>query len=61
MARIQVTYMAKITELIEWPENEMDDFNHENLTLNLKPRKANNYDDLDIISVKKNGVDHYFR
>jgi hypothetical protein len=53
--------MAKITELIEWPENEMDDFNHENLTLNLKPRKANNYDDLDIISVKKNGVDHYFR
>ena len=60
MAKIKVTYIAEITELIEWPDDELDEFNRENLTLNLNPRNANDYDDIDIVSVKKNGVNHEF-
>ena len=35
MPKIKVTYMKEITEEIDWPEDEMDEFNYENLEANL--------------------------
>lgn len=35
MPKIKVTYMKEITEEIYWPEDEMPDFNYDNLEANL--------------------------
>ena len=35
MPKIKVTYMKEITEEIDWPEDEMTDFNYDNLEANL--------------------------
>lgn len=35
MPTIKVTYMKEVVERIDWPEDEMADFNYETLQVNL--------------------------
>lgn len=61
MAKIKVKYLAKVTEIIEWPDDEMPDFNYSNLHFNLNPEtNACHIETDDIIDVHVNGERHEF-
>lgn len=61
MANIEVTYLATMTETIHWPDDEMDNFNHDNLCLNLNPEEAASCSpDIEITTVLVNGKNHDF-
>lgn len=57
MAKILVKYTARVVELIDWPDDEMVDFNEENLELNIEKLDGNIKDFTfeEILSVKVNG------
>ena len=61
MAKVIVEYTAKFKQTLDWPDDELDSFNHDNLESNLEPTE----DDLvsykfEILDVKLNGKDHVF-
>ncbi len=61
MAKVKVTYTVVVTQTIDWPDDEMEDFDHDNLMLNLDPSHLNSDAEIDdIYSVKVNGVEHHF-
>jgi len=50
-----------MTQTIEWPEDEMDDFNLANLECNLEPDDAQEQSsELDLYHVTKDGEPHDF-
>ena len=60
MAKIEVKYTATFIQVINWPDDALDDFNYENLEYNINPEKSQFTGDLDIDDVKVNGKEHYF-
>ena len=61
MAKVQVVYTVEYTETMEWPDDEMDGFNHDNLVCNCDPELASiSNHNHEIKSVSVNGEDHDF-
>lgn len=60
MAKIKVVYIVKVNETIDWPDDELENLNYENLECNLDPGQAENASITEIVSVKKNGEDYYY-
>jgi hypothetical protein len=61
MAKVEVTYTARITQTLDWPDDELDDFNYNNLQANLEPTEDDiDGQEFDILDVKLNGQDHSF-
>jgi len=58
VAKIEVEYIVKVRQKIDWPDDEMDDFNYDNLDANLDPREADPIEVQDIDSIKVNGKNH---
>ena len=61
MAKVQVKFMAEMSQTIDWPDDEMEDFNYENLQCNCDPENASvvNYA-FDIEQVTVDGKPHEF-
>lgn len=62
MAKVLVKYTATVLEIIDWPDDEMGDFNEDNLELNIDGLDGNIKDFTfeEILSVKVNGKEHQF-
>ncbi len=60
MAKVIVEYMVKMKQTLHWPDDELKDFNYENLQVNLEPSVDDVAGDCDISSVKLNGQEHNF-
>ncbi|WP_415912481.1 hypothetical protein [Neptuniibacter sp. QD37_11] len=61
MAKVTVEYLTRKKQVIDWPDDEMEDFNYENLQCNLDPDKAvDTGAEFEICELKVNGKDHYF-
>lgn len=61
MAKVQVKYSVEMTETIDWPDDELDDFNYDSLVSNCDPDKADIVNhDFDIQEVSLNGKPHDF-
>lgn len=60
MAILKVKYIVEVTELIDWPDDELKDLNYENLEINLDFKKGNIFEQGDIVSMHKNGEEFYF-
>lgn len=60
MAKIRVVYNVQCVQYVEWPDDEMEDFNYENLLCNLDVDEAKFKDVDDIINIKKDGEEFYF-
>ncbi len=60
MAKIRVEYDVKLVEFIDWPDEEMDNFNYENLHCNLDMNKSSECEIGDITSIEKNDEEFYF-
>jgi len=60
MARIEVKYTVLMTQIIDWPDDELEDFNYDNLCANLDVDKSNEGDEFNICDVKKDGKNHDF-
>jgi len=60
MAKVIVEYTVKIKQTLDWPDDELGDFNYENLEANLEPTIDDVQSDYDISSVILNGEQHYF-
>ena len=61
MAKIAVKYTATFVQVIDWPDDEMDSFNYENLECNIDTEKSQFTGALDIDRVEVNGVSHDFQ
>ena len=60
MAKVSVKYTATFIQVIDWPDDELNDFNYKNLEYNIDPEKSQFTGDLDIDDVLVNGKEHYF-
>jgi hypothetical protein len=60
VAKIEVEYIVKVRQKIDWPDDEMDDFNYDNLEANLDPNDSDPVEVENIITVKVNGKNHNF-
>jgi hypothetical protein len=60
MAKVVVTYTAKFHQIIDWPDDELDDFNLQNLECNIEPEKSDFIGDIDVVEINLNGKEHYF-
>ncbi len=60
MAKVKVTYTATFTQTIDWPDDELDDLNYENLEANLDPENATYTGEVDIDDIFLNGKQHEF-
>lgn len=63
MASIKVTYVQTrtLTQTIDWPEDEMEDFNPDNLECNLEPEDSReDHSELYLVKVLKDGEIHEF-
>lgn len=61
MAKVEVKYTVEMTQIIDWSDDEMEDFTYENLQVNLEPEDSqvlifDHY----IKKVIVNGEEHYF-
>ena len=54
MARLVVTYTSTITEIVDWPDDEMEYLNKESLVCNLEPQEQE-HQSLEISYVKVGG------
>ena len=62
MAKVLVRYTATVLELIDWPDDEMEHFNEENLVCNIAELDGDIKDFTfeEILSVKLNGKEYNF-
>jgi hypothetical protein len=61
MAKIQVKYSVEMSQTIDWPDDELDNFNYDNLVCSCDPDKAEVVDyNFDIQQVSLNGKPHDF-
>lgn len=60
MAKIRVKYTVEVEQIIDWPDDEMEFFNHDNLVANCEPNDFTTMSRPELISVKVNGKDHNF-
>lgn|GEM_PF-3770335 len=40
MPKVKVKYTVKATQIIDWPEDEMSNFDYDNLECNLEPEES---------------------
>jgi len=59
MPKLTVKYTVEYTETIDWPEDEVDALNFDNLACNLNPEESA-CGDVDISSVLENGLEYDF-
>ena len=60
MAKIKVKYIAIVEEVIDWPDDELEDMTYDNLLLNCEVDNARGVDYDEIIKVTKDGEDFEF-
>ena len=60
MATVIVEYTVTIKQTLHWPDDELINFDYDNLTANLEPSLDDVADEYDIASVKLNGETHHF-
>lgn len=60
MAKVKVTYTATFVQNIDWPDDELDFFNQENLECNIDPDKSEFTGELEIDDLQLNGKEHWF-
>lgn len=60
MARVVVTYTAKFHQVIDWPDDELEDFNLENLECNIEPDQSDLIGNIEICDINLNGEEYYF-
>lgn len=60
MAKVKVTYTATFVQTIDWPDDELEDFNYNNLECNLDYMDSSATGELSIYEIKLNGKEHYF-
>lgn len=60
MALLRVKYTMTVEQDIDWPDDELDDLNHENLMVNLDQDDAHEWQIDDIQEMTKNGQEFYF-
>lgn len=60
MATLRVKYTMTVEQDIDWPDDEMDDLNHENLMCNLDQDEAHEWQIDDIVEMTKDGEEFYF-
>jgi hypothetical protein len=60
MAKVVVTYTAKLRQVIDWPDEELDCFNLHNLEANIEIDESDVVDEIEIVDINLNGKEHYF-
>jgi len=60
MPTLKVKYTMTVEQEIEWPEDEMDDLNYENLMINLDQDQAHEWQIDDIVEIEKDGEEFNF-
>lgn len=61
MAKVKVSFMVAMTQVIDWPDDELEDLTPGNLKVNLDPEEAQISDyDHTILEVTVNGKRHHF-
>ena len=60
MAKLRVEYIVTLVEFIEWPDDEIQNLNYENLTSNLDMDKSSECTYGDIVHLEKDGEEFYF-
>lgn len=60
MATLRVKYTMTVEQDIDWPDDELDDLNHENLMCNLDQDEAHEWQIDDIVEMTKDGEEFYF-
>lgn len=59
MAKVAVKYTATFVQVIDWPDDEIEDFTYENLESNIDPVKSQFTGDLEIDKVELNGEGYW--
>lgn len=54
MAKVAVKYKATFVQVIDWPDDEIEDFTYENLESNIDPVESQFTGDLEIDKVELN-------
>ena len=60
MAKLRVEYEVKLVEFIDWPDDEMDDLNYENLHCNLDMNKSVECEYGDIVYMENDEGEFHF-
>lgn len=60
MAKFRVKYTMTVEQDIEWPDDELDGLNYDNILLNCDVNEAHEQQYSDIIEITKDGVDYNF-
>lgn len=60
MAILRVKYTMTVEQDIDWPDDELDDLNYENLMVNLDQDDAHEWQINDIQEMTKNGQEFCF-
>ena len=61
LAKVKVKYLAEMTQTIDWPDDEMDNFSYDNVVANLNPEDASVTDyNFDLKDVSVDGKSHEF-
>lgn len=60
MAKVTVKYTATFMQTIDWPDDELGDFNSDNLVANIDPNKSEFTGELEIDDLELNGKEHWF-
>ena len=60
MAKFRVKYTMTVEQDVEWPDDELDGLNYDNMLLNCDIDEAHERQYDDIIEITKDGVDYDF-
>jgi hypothetical protein len=60
MAKLTVRYNVIVYETIDWPDDEMDNLNYDNLLCNLDIENSSEHIVEEITDIQKNGVEFNF-
>ncbi|MBQ4836027.1 hypothetical protein [Pseudoalteromonas luteoviolacea] len=61
MAKVEVKFLVEMSQTIDWPDDEMDNFNYENLQINCDPEQAEiESHDYELKRVAVNGNEYEF-
>lgn len=60
MATLRVKYTMTVEQDIEWPDDEMEDLNYDNLMVNLDQDEAHEWQIDDIVEMNKDGEEFHF-
>ena len=58
--KVKVRFSVSMIQTIDWPEDEMEDFNYDNLHANLDHEKGSANYDYEVLDVKVDGENYDF-